>query len=93
MTDKPASIQAGRLALREEGENWNAYFAMPGTMQGAIFLGSIRMALIRERPRCRAQFMALMREAVTDILQEATGTRPLFWNEQPAPEDERSGNA
>jgi hypothetical protein len=92
MTDRPTT-EAGRLALREEGECWNAYYAMPGTMVGAIFLGSIRMGIVRDRPRRRAQFMALMREAVGDILKEVTGSRPVSWDEREAPEDERSGNA
>jgi hypothetical protein len=39
----PDMTQIGRLALREEGEWWNAYYyAMPGTMDGALHLGSIR---------------------------------------------------
>jgi hypothetical protein len=88
----PATIEAGRLALREEGENWNAYYAMPGTMVGAIFLGSIRMGLIRNRPRRKAQFMALMREAVGDFLKDATGSRPVSWDERPA-DDDKAGNA
>jgi hypothetical protein len=92
MSDEPKA-QIGRLALREEGDTWNAYYAMPGTLQGAVFLGSIKMSLIRERPRRKAQFMALMREAVGDILQDQTGVRPSWREQQPAPEDERSGNA
>jgi hypothetical protein len=94
MTNKPASTQAaGRLALREEGDFWNAYYAMPGTMFGAILLGSIQMGIIRDRPRRKAQFMALMREAVGDILKDVTGSRPVSWDERPAPEDERGGSA
>jgi hypothetical protein len=92
MIDKPAAIEAGRLALREEGECWNAYYAMPGTMVGALFLGSIRMGIVRNHPRRKAQFMALMREAVGDILKDATGSRPVSWDERPAPDDEL-GNA
>ena len=33
----------GRLAMRVEGELWSAYYAMPNTMEGAVFLGSIAM--------------------------------------------------
>jgi hypothetical protein len=43
MTPLHMSKANGRLALRVEGEFWNAYYAMPGTMRDAIFLGSIRM--------------------------------------------------
>jgi hypothetical protein len=85
----------GRLALREEGEFWNAYFAMPDTMHDAILLGSIRTQIIRERPRRKAQFMALMREAMTDIIQQVSGERPEWPDAEgePAPDHERSGNA
>jgi hypothetical protein len=92
MTEKPATFQAGRLALREEGQCWNAYYAMPHTMVDALFLGSIRMGIIRNHPRRKAQFMALMREAVGDILKEATGSGPVSWDERAAPDDEL-GNA
>jgi hypothetical protein len=82
----------GRLALRHEGDFWNAYYAMPDTMEGAILLGSIRIRFVETQERKDA-FLALMREAVSDILEEATGARPT-WPEgpQPAPERERSGH-
>lgn len=85
--------QIGRLAMRHEGNFWNAYYAMPGTMEGAILLGSIQMRFVQDSARKDA-FMAMMREAVSDILEEATGTRPT-WPEphgQSAPESERSGH-
>jgi hypothetical protein len=88
MTDKPAPIEAGRLALREEGDFWNAYYAMPGTMAGAILLGSIQIGLIRNSPRRRGLFMALMRDAISDFLKDATGSRPVSWDERPAREDD-----
>lgn len=85
--------QIGRLAMREEGDNWNAYYAMPHTMDGALLLGSIRMA-IAIRPDRKEAFMALMRDAVADIIEERTGVRPT-WPDGPrrAPEHERSGHA
>lgn len=84
--------QIGRLALRVEGDNWNAYFAIPGTMDGAVFLASIRMALVQNRDRKQA-FMDLMRDVVADIIEQQTGERPS-WNEPTgAPEHERSGSA
>lgn len=83
-------VKVGRLALREEGENWNAYYALPGTMEGAIFLGSIRLALVQRKDRKRA-FMNLMRECVGDILEREVGVRPSWPDgEQPAPEHERT---
>jgi hypothetical protein len=82
-----------RLALREEGEFWNAYFAKQGTMKDAILLGSIRLSLVRAPDR-KEQFMALMRGVFADMLKEVTGQRPV-WPEpggRPAPESERSGD-
>ena len=83
----------GRLALREEGENWSAYYAMPDTMEGAIFLSSIRMAIVTESETRKQQFMSLMRDVVADMIEEATGVRPIWREPQAAPEHERSGNA
>lgn len=83
--------QVGRLALRHEGSLWVGYFAMPNTMEGAIFLGSIRMQFVQDKQRKKA-FMRLMREAVNDILEEQLGKRPI-WKIRPAPESERGGNA
>jgi len=83
----------GRLALRHEGANWNAYYALPGTMDGAIFLGSIAMRFIVGQPERSKIFMDLMREAVSDLIFELTGQRPT-WPEgvQPAPQHERAGH-
>jgi hypothetical protein len=83
----------GRLALRHEGNLWVAYFALPGTMEGAIFLGSIQIRFVETKKRKDA-FMGLMMEAVSDILEEITGERPT-WPDgpKPAPAHERSGNA
>lgn len=86
-------LKVGRLALREEGENWNAYYAAPDTMVGAIFLGSIKRTFVDSEKRKRA-FLSLMQDCLGDIIKKATGVRPT-WPEgvQPAPENERSGNA
>lgn len=86
--------KVGRLAMRHEGANWNAYYALPGTMEGAIFLGSIAMRFVTDKPDRRAAFMDFMREAVGDLIEELTGHRPT-WPEgaHAAPEHERSGHA
>lgn len=85
------SEQIGRLAFREEGENWTAYWAQPGTMEGAIQLGQIKLRFVAERERKDA-FIALMRAAMSDMIEEATGIRPVWPdNPQPAPEHERAG--
>ena len=85
--------QIGRLAMRHEGDSWNAYYALPDTMEGALFLGGVRMAIVASKERKDA-FLAFMREAVGDIIQEKTGVRPI-WPKPPeaAPEHERSGHA
>jgi hypothetical protein len=83
--------QTGRLAMRVEGENWVAYYAMPDTMVDAVFLGSIRMGAVRRSPRYKETFMTLMREIVSDIIEEQTGVRPDWNGPRRAPEHERSG--
>jgi hypothetical protein len=88
-----AGPQIGRLSLREEGENWNAYYAPVGTMEGAIFLGSIRMGLVATNAERKKQFMDLMRECLGDVVFEATGVRPVWGGPERAPQHERSGNA
>ena len=86
-------VEAGRLALRVEGNNWNAYFARPGTMEDAVLLASISMRLVQNEERKDA-FLELMKECVADMLEEATGQRPSYPKGiQDAPESERSGNA
>ncbi len=85
-------IKAGRLALREEGDNWNAYYALAETMEGAIFLGSIRMAIVISSADRKREFMQLMRDVVSDILREI-GHRPIWGDPETGPEHERAGNA
>lgn len=84
--------QVGRLAMRHEGENWSAYYAMPGTMEGAIFLGSIRMGAVVDNAERKEAFMLMMRDIVADIIEEHTGYRPTWGGPQTAPEHERAGN-
>lgn len=84
--------QIGRLALRQEGGMWCAYYAMPNTMEGALLLGTLRMP-IAAQPQHKVAFIALMQGAVADLIEEHTGTR-LVWNSPvSAPEHERAGNA
>lgn len=81
--------QVGRLALRAEGENWNAYYAMPDTMEGALYLGSIRLSLVEDRARKQA-FMDLMRSSVGSILEGIVGMKPEWKDPVSAPEHERT---
>ena len=82
--------KVGRIALRQEGNFWNAYYADPDTMDGAHLLASVAMAGV-QNPVHKALFMELCRGIVSDLLAEATGVKPE-WNEpETAPEHERAG--
>ena len=80
--------------MRHEGNHWNAYYAMPGTMDGAILLGSICMAAIVESPARKTAFMDMMRDVVGEVVAAKTGSQ-VSWPEgaKPAPEHERAGHA
>ena len=86
--------QMGRLALREEGLMWNAYYALPDTMKDAVYLGSIAMVAVRDNKDHKQRFMDLMKSVVSDIIREKIGVAPE-WPHPPqsAPESERSGSA
>lgn len=87
------SKQIGRLAYREEGLMWNAYYALPGTMDGALHLGGIKMTLVLREDR-KQQFMELMQEAFSDMTEELWGQRATFPDApQRAPEHERAGHS
>jgi hypothetical protein len=89
---KTQKTEMGRLALREEGSWWNAYYSPVGTMDGAVPLGSLRMNLACNRD-LRQRFMDLMREAVGAIITETTGIQPTWSDPETAPEHERAGKA
>lgn len=86
-------VQVGRLAMRHEGDNWVAYYALPDTMNEPVFLGSIRMGAITSNPARKDLFMMMMRDIVSDLIEEKTGIRPKWGGPQTAPEHERSGAA
>lgn len=87
------SVQIGRLAMRVEGDKWTAYYAMPDTMEDAVYLGQIAMRFVAD-PERKAAFMSLMRDVVADLIEEACGQRPT-WPDgpRPAPEHEKAGRA
>jgi hypothetical protein len=80
--------QLGRLALREEGDLWNAYYALPDSMKDAIFLGSIKLRFTQSAA-IRQMFMDVMREAVADLIEEQIGGRPVWGGPKSAPFWER----
>lgn len=85
--------QIGRLAMRREGNYWNAYYALPGSMDNAIFLGSIGMGAITGNRERKYAFMEMMRGVVSDIIEEQTGVRPAWGGPVGAPTHERAGTA
>lgn len=90
---KEQQQQVGRLAMRHEGANWVAYYALPDSMEDAIFLGSIRMGAVADKPDRKQAFMNMMRDIVSDIIEERYGLRPTWGGPQRAPEHEQSGEA
>ena len=87
-------MHVGRLALRQEGNWWNAYYALRmDSMDGAIHLGSIAMQAVATNPEVKQAFMSTMRLVVAEIVKDATGITPKWKAPRPAPESERSGNA
>lgn len=93
----PTFKPMGRLAFREEGRNWNVYYALTGTMENAIWIGSIAMRFIEgpENWRRKKEFMRMMRNCVDELVKELTGQQ-LHWPEpegHKAPESERGGSA
>ena len=82
-----------RIALREEGEWWNAYVAEPTTMERATKIASIRMGIVQRSDEHKQAFIALMRNIIEDILAEK-GVEVDYWKEpETAPESERGGHA
>lgn len=84
--------QIGRLALREEGKFWNAYYAQQGTMEGALHLGSIRIEAVRTHPQRKQAFIDMMRELVSDLVEIQTGVRLAWGAPEVAAEHERAGH-
>jgi hypothetical protein len=85
--------QIGRLALRHEGGNWNAYYALPDTMDGAIPLGSIRVNAVINNPERKQAFMDLVRDVVSGFIEEKAAIEPSWDGPKSAPDNERSGHA
>lgn len=88
----PESFQIARIAFRQEGDMWVAYFAKNDTMKGAVVMGSIHMKLIGYKD-IQEIFMDTMRNAVALVHHEASGRGIEFGKVVPGPESERSGRA
>lgn len=84
--------QIGRLALREEGKFWNAYYAQQDSMKGALHLGSIRIEAVKGHLARKQAFIDMMRDLVSDLVAHQTGVRPGWGTPEVAPEHERGGH-
>jgi hypothetical protein len=85
----PVDLTAvGRLALRQVGDQWVAFYAVPESMEGALELGRIQLVLVEREERRRA-FMNLMSDVVADLIEERVGVRPFMPGPQPAPPPNR----
>lgn len=85
-------MMVGRLSLREEGDEWVAYYAQADTMDDAIRLGSILIKFPLQHPKIKDAFIALMRDVVSTAIAEVTGGAGVTWGapEKPAaPNDGR----
>jgi hypothetical protein len=78
-----------RLALRHEGDWWNAYVAPPNTMKGSLQIGSILIRPCATDPDLKQRFMSLMQDVLGMAVEDITGTEIEEWHEHPAPEYER----
>ena len=72
------ATEIGKLAMREEGGNWNAYCVLAD--DDPILIGSILLAAITDNDVRGRAFMEMMR----DIIMEMTGDRPVWGDPKPA---------
>jgi hypothetical protein len=77
-----------RIALRQEGEKWNAYLAPADTMDNPFFLGSMRLSIAKNNPAAKEVFMGLMQSIVVDAIKEVVGMTPVMVIRD-APSEER----
>lgn len=68
-----------RLAMRVDGDMWIAYFAPVDTMDGAVILGAINIGMIIGHPHRKKAFLDLMRDLIADRIEEALGSRPMWY--------------
>lgn len=88
-----SATQQIRLAIRQEGQFVNAYVAPFDSMQDALHIGSISLALLNMRPALFEGFKALMVDAMTALVETGTDAKVLGTFEQAAPEHEKAGHA
>jgi hypothetical protein len=89
MADKKLAC---KLALRVEGNFWNAYIAFPDDKE-RIHLGGINMRFVRDNDEAKHDFIELMKMCMSDTIKEALDIEPEWGGLEPAPESERAGSA
>ena len=84
-----------RLAFRVEGDWWVAYLAKRSSMDNARELGRVLMGIVTgpNSEERKQAFMDLMKAAIAGATDQLWNIKPEFWDEQPAPEHEKSGSA
>jgi len=69
--------QIGRLTFRVEDDLMVARYALPDTMDGALFLGALALPIARV-PRFKAVFVKMMQDALERILLDSAGVKPTW---------------
>jgi len=82
-----------RIAVRDEGEHVNAYFARTGTMQNAELVLSIKRRVLEDDPQLRESFFAFMQLLAASMVMKRTGQGVSGIDVSPGPEHEKAGHA
>jgi hypothetical protein len=85
-----------KLAMRREGDMWCAYLMAnfkEEKKREPLLLGSIRIIAVEQNEERKQQFMDMMTSFMGEMIELVTGKTPDRFEVQPAPENERSGNA
>ncbi len=77
-----------RVALREEGEYWNAYLAQINTMEDSLLVASIRLDIVYNDPIAKNAFMELAKHIMKNTL-ESIGAEVTRWDLKSAPDHEK----
>ena len=70
----------GRLAFRHEDKWYNCYYALPNSMEKALFIGCIPFTAVKDNRLLQEQFMALMRDTLNAIMTKQLG-KPVIWKD------------
>lgn len=90
------NIKLLRLALRREGNAWNAYIAQSDTMEDALLIGTLTLHSFMD-DNVKESFMKTMEEYMASflrsILPEDVSDKVTFGGPEQAPEHERAGHS